>query len=506
MLIPARAGGAPVARAERPARVTRIAPHTLTVAALVLAGAVLRFATLTNQSFWFDEAQAVHEMHLSFGGLFSFMTAHETNPPLFFVLGWVWTRGFGDGQAGLRSLSAVAGTAAIPVAYLCGRELVSRRAGLVAAALTTLSPFMIWYSQEAREYMLLAALSGASLFWFARALRTRAARDLGWWAAFSALAVLTHSFAGFLVFTEALGLVYALRSRASLVAGAAVAAVQAALLPLLFTHATHSLLGFIKATSLSIRVRQVPVGFALGSLYQSSLVDYGLLGAALVVALLIGLLVVGTDGPQLRGAGIAAALGAVVLVVPLLLALAGEDYYIVRALMPAWIPLAVVVGAACTAPRARIAGAALGVTVVAAFVWAQARIQSEPRYQRPDWRGVAAALGPAPGTRAVVVYDGLATDPLAIYLPRVAWSAPRAPITVAEVDVVGLPWQTPAGGARLIGSRTVDGYLVDRFSLTPAWTSTPSAIAARAATQLLGPAPPDAGVLVQRGAATRPAA
>ena len=30
---------------------------------------------------------------------------------------------------------------------------------------------MIWYSQEAREYMLLAALSGASLLYFARAWR-----------------------------------------------------------------------------------------------------------------------------------------------------------------------------------------------------------------------------------------------------------------------------------------------------------------------------------------------
>ena len=487
----------PTARTERLPRARAISSDAWVLAALTLIGAVLRFSTIATQSFWFDEAQAVHEMHLSFGGLLSFMNAHETNPPLFFVFGWLWTHVFGDGQAGLRSLSAVAGTAVIPIAYLCGRELVSRNAGLVAAALACLSPFMIWYSQEAREYMLLAALTGASLYWFARALRTRRNRDVWWWALFSALAVLTHSFAGFLVAPEALWLLYQLRNRVTVIAAAAVAVVQLALLPVLFTHATHSLLGFIDATSLSLRVRQVPVGFAVGELYHGSLANYGLLIAAVLAAVLILLVVVGTDGKQLRGAGIAAGLAAFALLAPLVVALLGEDYYIVRALIPAWIPLAVVVGAACTAPRARTTGAVVFVVVIVAFVYAQIKVQSDAKYQRPDWRGVAAALGHSSRPRAIVVNDGLGTDPLAIYLPRVPWSTPHTPITVSEVDVVGSPWQQPSGAAKLIGSRTVDGYLVDRFAVSPAWTSTPRAIAARAASRLLPGSPSAAPVLIQ---------
>jgi uncharacterized membrane protein len=464
----------------------------------VLVAAAVRFATISSQSYWFDEAQAAHEMRLSLGGLITFLVDHETNPPLYFLLGWLWTKVLGTGEAGLRSLSAIAGTAVIPIAYLCGRELVSRRAGLVAAGLAAVSPFMIWYSQEAREYMLLAALSGTSLFWFARALRSHASRDLAWWAVFSALAVLTHSFAGFLVAPEALWLLYAHRTRASATAVGAVALVQLALLPLLFTHATRSLLGFIKETSLTMRIEQVPVGFALGPLQHSSLVTYGLLGAALLAAVLIPLIVVGADGPQLRGAGIAAALAAAVLLVPLALALVGEDYYIVRALIPAWIPLAVVIGAACTAPRTRTAGAGLAVILVAAFIYGQVRAQSDSRYQRPDWRGVAAALGNTGSTRAIVLYDGLATDPLATYLPRVPWTTPKAPVGVAEVDVVGNSWQRPAGRARLIASKVVDGYLVDRFALKPGWRLTPDVIASRAATQLLADGPPNPAVLIQR--------
>ena len=104
-------------------------------------------------------------------------------------------------------MSAIAGTAVIPIAYLCGRELVSKRAGLLAAALAAVSPFMIWYSQEAREYMLLAAFCGASVLFFARCLRSPSRRNLAWWAVFSGLAVLTHYFAAFLVAPEAIWLV-----------------------------------------------------------------------------------------------------------------------------------------------------------------------------------------------------------------------------------------------------------------------------------------------------------
>src|SRR6202034_1392504 len=116
---------------------------------------------------------------------------------------------FGTGEVGLRSLSALAGTAAVLVAYLCGRELVSQRAGLLAAAFAALSPFLVWYSQEAREYMLLTALSGASFLYFARVLRDPSSRNIAWWATFSALALLTHFFAGFLIGPEALWLLYA---------------------------------------------------------------------------------------------------------------------------------------------------------------------------------------------------------------------------------------------------------------------------------------------------------
>jgi mannosyltransferase len=466
------------------------------LAGLLVAGAALRFATLGHQSYWFDEAQAAHELSLPFGAMFSSMVSHESNPPLYFVLGWLWAKVFGAGAVGLRSLSAVAGTAVIGIAYLCARELVSERAGLVAAALATVSPFLIWYSQEAREYMLLAAFCGASLLFFARALRAGSVRNLAWWAVFSALAILTHAFAAFLVAPEALALLWFVRARRTFAAVGAVALVQIALLPLILGHASSSLLGFIRSTPLGVRIEQVPAAFGLGPLYQSSVVHYSLWGAwALVVAVVV-LLVAGAGKAELRGATIAGAVGAFALLAPLLLALVGTDYYLARALMPAWIPLAVAVAAACTVRRAPIPGAALAAVLLAGSIYAQAKVMGDPAYQRPDWRAVAAALGPSRGARAIVVYDGLGTDPLKLYVPRVYWQPPAAQPAVSEIDVVGSPYQTTARplppGLRLTGSRVVARYLVDRFSVAPGNTVSPAAMAA-----LLTPAPPTASVLIQ---------
>lgn len=500
--------GSSVAADGGPTRASLAKVETWGIIAITLTGATLRFATLTSQSYWFDEASTVHEMHLSFGGLLHLIHVGESTPPLYFALAWVWAKLFGTGEAGLRSLSAVAGTAAIPLTYAFGRELVSPRAGLAAAALAAVSPFMIWYSQEARAYMLLGAFCGASLLYFARAMRRPGRRDLSWWAVFSALALATHFFAGFLIAPEALWLLYAVRRRATVIACLAVGTVQLAMLPLALSDVSHRL-SWIQAFPLSTRLQQIPVNLGLGNLYQSSIVTYGLLGAAAIAGVLIVLLIIGADRDELRGASIAAALAAVVLLLPVGLALVGSDYVVPRNFMPAWIPIAVVLGATCVVSRARLAGLALLTLLLGASVWALIRVDQTVQYQKPDWRGVAAALGTSSRQRAIVVYPGaFGTAPLAIYLRGVAWTGSAlndpqpslAPVTVGEIDVVGNAGEAapekPPAGARLIATRNVSGYVVVRYLVSPAWHASRPAIAAQAKL-LLGPAPAGAGVLVQ---------
>src|SRR5581483_2646734 len=74
------------------------------------------------------------------------------------------------------------GTLSIPVVYLLGLRTVGRAAALVATALTTLSPFMIYYSTEARAYGLMMLFVLLSTLAMLLALDTRRAR---WWVVYA---------------------------------------------------------------------------------------------------------------------------------------------------------------------------------------------------------------------------------------------------------------------------------------------------------------------------------
>ncbi len=195
----------------------------MVLAGIVVLGAALRFATLDLQSYRYDEAvTAARILHPSLFDTLSAVPGSESTPPFYYLVAWLWSRPFGTGEVGLRSLSALAGTASIAVVYLGAVALpLPRRAGLVAAAMVAVSPVLIWFSQDARAYALVFLLTALSFLFFARALHTNPRRwaentpirrkigpsagrwDLGWWAVFSALAIATHYFAGFVVAPEA---------------------------------------------------------------------------------------------------------------------------------------------------------------------------------------------------------------------------------------------------------------------------------------------------------------
>ncbi|HEV2814066.1 MAG TPA: hypothetical protein VGW10_12510, partial [Solirubrobacteraceae bacterium] len=90
---------------------------------IVALAAALRFVALGDQSYWYDEAVTVTVLDGSLGDVVDRLPDSESTPPLYYLAAWAWTQVAGLGEAGLRSLSAVAGLAAVPVAYLAAREL-----------------------------------------------------------------------------------------------------------------------------------------------------------------------------------------------------------------------------------------------------------------------------------------------------------------------------------------------------------------------------------------------
>src|SRR5262245_5471057 len=170
---------------------------------------------------------------MDFGGMVSAIPNSENTPPLYYLLAWTWSQLFGTSEFALRSLSATFGVAMIPIVYLAFKELVSSRVGLVAALLAAVNPFLVWYSQEARSYALLALLGAISLLFCARVLNSPSRSSVVWWGVASALMLVTHYSAAFVVGAEALLLLIAHRRRADIrLASLVLVAIGAALVPL----------------------------------------------------------------------------------------------------------------------------------------------------------------------------------------------------------------------------------------------------------------------------------
>ena len=142
---------------------------------IVLLGLALRLYRLDAQSLWYDEAYSVdlasrQPTEIVFGVIGDHL-------PLYFGLLHFWIAQAGQSEFAIRFLSVLFGVAAIPASCVLARRLLSPRAGLIAAFITTLSPYLIHYSQETRmysmvvfqvlvsTYVLLRACGGERRFW-----------------------------------------------------------------------------------------------------------------------------------------------------------------------------------------------------------------------------------------------------------------------------------------------------------------------------------------------------
>jgi hypothetical protein len=372
------------------------------LAGLVAAGAALRFGTLDLQSFWVDEGATVHLLRDDFAGMLDGLTITEKTPPLYYVLAWLWTRPFGTGEIGVRSLSALFGVLTIPVAYALARELLTARAALIAAALVTFNPLLVWYSQESRAYALLVLLAALATLLCVR-------RRLLAWAVASALALATHYFAAFVVGPLALWLLWRHPSRRGAVAAVAgVAAAGLALLPLAIDQSENPGSNFITGTGLGTRVLQLPKQFLLG--YDTPL-EAAFTAAAVALTAAAVWLALTRARPQAR---VPALLALAAFALALAAALLGADFVIARNLIVALVPVAILIAAGFDA--AGRAGVAMAAALAALSLAAVVGVFARPEFQRDDWRGAAEAIGPATDRRALVVNPIAGAVALRLYL------------------------------------------------------------------------------------------
>jgi len=151
----------------------------------------LRIFLLGHQSLWVDEYLTWHTANVGQPLPFSDILRNDHGPLLQMVL-HAWTSLVGDSEFSLRLPSALATTALVPVfAALAARVLGVGLAG-PAAWMVALSPYLVWYGQEARNYafaMLFSTLAALAAWeWHERG----EARQGAWFVLWAWLGLLSN--------------------------------------------------------------------------------------------------------------------------------------------------------------------------------------------------------------------------------------------------------------------------------------------------------------------------
>jgi len=423
------------------------------VIVLVVVGGILRLM-VAGQDLFADELSTywIVSTHGLSGVVRTVSTTAEITPPLSFVLSWLTTR-IGLSPELVRLPALVAGIGSIPLVYAVGARTVGRGPALLAAALTTLSPFMIFYSAEARGYGVLMALVLLSTLALLHALDGGRRR---WWAAYAAcvcLAAYTHYTAVFVLAAQ-LGWAFWVhpRARRSLLLATSVAVVlYLPWLPSLKGDLDSPTTDILSALSpFDLKSARLTLGhWALGFPAVIPRTALGVLPGVPALLLLTASLAVGAYGilttRSKLGPWSAAHGGRIGLVVLLALATpvgtalqsaVGANVFSTRSLAASWPYLALTVAALVSVgkPALRLTAAALAIT---AFAVSATKIGGT-HFQRPHYSQLAHYADTLPGG---VIVDGAAFAPGGVPLTNfdIEGSTPNA--QVFQLFVTG---QTPA--------------------------------------------------------------
>lgn len=401
--------------------------------AVILVGFGLRVYRLGAQSLWYDEGFSVWLAQQSLPAV----TFGDFNPPLYYYLLHFWVQVVGTTEFAVRYLSVFFGLLTVAVTFALGAALFGPAAGLAGAALAAVSPFLIWYSQEARMYALavLLAVLASWLAWQGFNGRRRV------WAAY-ALTVMAGAYTHYLGLLVPLGhALFAVaqvsnpKQRPALmgwvVAGVGAAFAYLPWVPVALRHAGLQTYWAGRPDLFGL-FQDAAARFVAGFSLEADRVL--VFGYAFFVLAGVGLLLATLAGPKVRAGGLLLGVAGFLPVVVIL----GLAYYRPkfepRYLIFVWPALALLgVGPLGLAARAgswfRRLGVALPalMTILAVGIPAAVadyNLYTDPRYGKDVWREVGRYLAGWVGDDEVVVLDsGHAFPVFVYYYPKSNWVA-----------------------------------------------------------------------------------
>jgi len=160
------------------------------LAAILLVGSMLRIFHLGTIFFSADEP--LHQVRISYQPI-SFVLTYN-NGPLFTLLTH-FLLPLGKLEIMARLVSFISGVLIILMTFLIGKDLFSRRVGLMAALFAACSHLLVFFAQNSRTYALLTFLFLLAFYLLQRAVRTGAARLWALYALTLALFLYSHTIA-----------------------------------------------------------------------------------------------------------------------------------------------------------------------------------------------------------------------------------------------------------------------------------------------------------------------
>ncbi|MDQ3239346.1 MAG: glycosyltransferase family 39 protein [bacterium] len=168
---------------------------------LVVGSGIVNLISLSNQSIRLDESQSLWVATKSVPSILRYI-AQDVHVPLYSVVLHYWIQFFGTDIMASRLLSLLFYLATIPFLYILAKESSNKKVALVTVAMFSLSPFMAWYSNEARMYTLFTLVTTINNIHFLRFVRSEGQKSKLAYIISAVFSMYTHYFSLFLLLSQ----------------------------------------------------------------------------------------------------------------------------------------------------------------------------------------------------------------------------------------------------------------------------------------------------------------
>ncbi len=175
------------------------AGHLSLLAVIIVISLIFKIAHETTFSYWLDEGYTAWFTELSFRDIWLWLPEIESHPPLYYSLVKLWGLiGADNGGLWHRSLSILISLLLVLTSYSTTRRVAcslgqnAESAALFNCFLICFTPVLVWYSLEARPYILMFLAYSLALLGMISIFTASEGRTLKGWALFTIGVILTN--------------------------------------------------------------------------------------------------------------------------------------------------------------------------------------------------------------------------------------------------------------------------------------------------------------------------